>query len=148
MEEEEEGTPSSRSSPKYLTGPYLEGGAFSYERGTPVGTCQSPTWRPSQAHSYPEYSRANLYPCSPPPPEAGPSRTRSSHAPTAREAWLVGWLVLVEGCAPAPLNPAPEALQLPQRICLTRARTTSPESRGPKPEAGCPNPNPESRAHR
>ena len=28
---------------------------------------------------YPEYSRANPYPWSPSPPEAGPSRTRSSH---------------------------------------------------------------------
>ena len=30
-------------------------------------------------HPYSEYSRANSYPWSPLPPEAGPSRTRSSH---------------------------------------------------------------------
>jgi hypothetical protein len=33
----------------------------------------------SQAVPHPEYSRANSYPWSPFPPEAGPSRTRSSH---------------------------------------------------------------------
>ena len=40
--------------------------------------------------AYPEYSRDNSYPWSPSPPEAGPSRTRSSHrASCGVQVWWV-----------------------------------------------------------
>ena len=52
--------------------------------------------------SYPEYSRANSYPWSPFPPEAGPSTTRSSHCPpwAYREAGIWPWLAHCVSHAP------------------------------------------------
>jgi len=86
------------------------GGVVSYERGTPVShrnqslagrLCTTWPSDPGWHHTgislwqsisvcvmvlrpYPEHSRAKSYPWSPPPPEAGPSRTRSSQCGAQR----------------------------------------------------------------